>query len=559
MINRKLDYILILVLLIALFLQATLSMRQKSPTCDEAAHHIAVGYSFLKTGDFRLNSTGPPLIQELAAIPLLFMKLKLPLDRPSWINIDRTAFSKEFLYGYNKNSDEIVFFSRLVIVFLSILLGVLIYNFSSKLYGPKGGIFSLFLYSFCPNILAYSGLATQDLGVSLFMTLAIFMLIRYVKRPSLRNLILAGITFGLAQISKFTALILYPLFVVYLALAVFKKYLTLKKALGALLVIFILGNLTVWAGYFFEVKPLLKNDIDVPEKINYIHKAVNFIFPNGNENLEKSLVKFALNTPIPGGTYIMCMLANINQVFFKKIFTIFLMGQYSNQGFWHYYPLAFLIKTPLPLILFLITAILYFRQGKSREPTGEAFVILFIISFTFVSFFSRLQLGIRYILPLYPFLYIFVGRISLIKFKKVGIFAVTVLCLWYAIGTFRIYPHYIAYFNETIGGPKNGYKFLRDSSLDYGQDLKGLAKYLKKNNIKNVKLAYFGVADPAYYNISYEDIGKEEASVPKNEVYAVSVSCLGGLRWTKYFSPQTTIGYSIFIYDFRNINNLEGK
>jgi 4-amino-4-deoxy-L-arabinose transferase-like glycosyltransferase len=485
------------------------------------------------------------------------MKLKAPFEHSSWKNVDRATFSKLFIYHYNKNSDEIVFRSRLVIVILSVFLGILVYKFSSKLYGYNGGIFSLFLYSFSPNILAFSRIVTHDLGVSLFVVLAVFSFFYYLKNPSKKNLIISGICFGLAQLSKFTALILYPLFLIYALYFYFfmknklNKIQNFRKLISSLVIIFLIGIFVVFSGYFFEIKPLLKNDIDVKEKISYIQQAVRKIFPEGNKNLEEFLINFALNVPVPLSTYFMSMLANINQVFFKRNFSIYLMGKYSKNGFWYYYPIAFLIKTPIPIIIFLIITLIFLKKTKVKEILGERLVIIFILFFTSISFLSRLQLGIRYILPLYPFLHIFLGRVATIRFKKERIYKTIVffLSLWYLIGTINTYPHYIPYFNELVGGPDNGYKFLRDSNIDYGQDLKFLAGLLKELGIKKVKLFYFGEALPDYYGIDYENITDDDLIQPeKGKYYAISVQYLDAFKWTKNRKPYRKAGWSIFLY-----------
>ena len=216
--NQKYTRFLIVgILLVMFFVQATASMLQKSPTADEAAHHIATGYSFLKTRDFRLNSTAPPLMEELSAVPLLFMNdLRLPLDHPSWAEIQRTEFGRQFLFVDNVDKvDRIVFWSRIPIVLTGVFLGFLVFLWSSKLYGFKSGVLALFLYAFSPTILAHTRLVTMDMGASCFIFFAVFCFYLYCKNPSFRNLIFSGVAFGLAQLSKYTAVYLYLLYLVF--------------------------------------------------------------------------------------------------------------------------------------------------------------------------------------------------------------------------------------------------------------------------------------------------------------------------------------------------------
>ncbi|MFH1664831.1 MAG: hypothetical protein ABIA77_01650, partial [Candidatus Omnitrophota bacterium] len=92
-------------LLLCVFLALGItSMARKSPTCDEAAHHIASGYVMLTKGDLRFSTETPPLARYVMALPLLAMDMNLPDDRSFWAREDRGEFSREFLYDLNDNS-----------------------------------------------------------------------------------------------------------------------------------------------------------------------------------------------------------------------------------------------------------------------------------------------------------------------------------------------------------------------------------------------------------------------------------------------------------------------
>ena len=127
--------------------------------------------------------------------------------------------------------------------------------------------------------------------------------------------------------------------------------------------------------------------------------------------------------------------------------------------------------------------------------------------------------------------------------------------MWFVGGTIRTYPSYLAFFNELVGGPANGYKYLTDSNLDWGQDLKGLGAYLHRNGIAMVRLAYFGSDDPRRFGVAYEQLRPGE---PTTGYVAVSVTVLTGTfhypgcerayEWLRPFEPVAKIGYSIFVY-----------
>jgi len=168
---------------------------------------------------------------------------------------------------------------------------------------------------------------------------------------------------------------------------------------------------------------------------------------------------------------------------------------------------------------------------------------------------------------------VFVSKVVNLNFKKLilkhsfKIFMV-LLIIWYVLSSILIFPYYLTYFNEFIGGPNNGYKYMVDSNLDWGQDLKGLKVYMTKNNIENIKLSYFGAGSVEYYNISYTYLlshsdflkppkGYIETCGYTEGLLAVSATNLQGLYlenrscydWLKEYEPIDKIGYSIFIYN----------
>jgi hypothetical protein len=253
----------------------------------------------------------------------------------------------------------------------------------------------------------------------------------------------------------------------------------------------------------------------------------------------------------------------------------FLLGMYSSTGWWYYYLVAFLIKTPLPLLILLVLSFIFYWRGTSHKAADQAFILMPVIAYFLFFTFNLQCIGLRYILPVYPFLFMQAGTVSGI-FNHVrgkvwkGI-VVIILCCWYLKSSLGVYPHYLAYFNESVGGPDKGYRYLVDSNLDWGQDLKGLGKYLQEKGIDRIHLSYFGTADPAYYGIKYdwmpsyylpEDYQDRNTrlrsfSIPSSGMVAISATNLQNVYfsdkhfydWLKKHEPIYKIGYSIFIYD----------
>jgi len=230
----------------------------------------------------------------------------------------------------------------------------------------------------------------------------------------------------------------------------------------------------------------------------------------------------------------------------------FLNGQHSEQGWWYYFIYAFMIKTPIPTIIFTIISIVLFTKLRTKNIIDEFIIIIPILLINIVFFFNHINIGLRHILLMYPFLFIFVSKITKRKqFFWKGIIAA--LSIWYILSALFIFPHYLAYFNEFVEGPDNGHNYLIDSNIDWGQDLKGLKQWIDKNNIGKINLAYFGNDNETYRKINYQQL----QCAPTKGIIAISVNLLQGIekdqikcsQWLKEFKPIEKIGYSIFIYN----------
>jgi hypothetical protein len=171
--------------------------------------------------------------------------------------------------------------------------------------------------------------------------------------------------------------------------------------------------------------------------------------------------------------------------------------------------------------------------------------------------FSSIDIGYRNILPVLPFSFVYASKVVTRIRGHLAQFALLLLCLWYVAGTVMVSPHYLAYFNEIIGGPGNGYRYLVDSNLDWGQDLKNLKKYMDARGIAEIYLSYFGTADPAYYGIRYHSL--PDAPPDPNAArayYAIGATSLqsvyaqesGAPHWLAEYQPVDKVGYSIFVY-----------
>lgn len=579
-------------LLLFFVLQCLLSMPHHAPTWDEVGH-LPAGYAYWKTGNFQLYPSNPPLIKLWAAVPLLFMDLKLDTDNDSWQRNREIEFGQLFLYETNDNSGTMFFWARLMIVSLGVILGLLVFKWTKELYGQWPSFVALLLYAFNPNLVAHAQLTTSDVGFALFFFLAMYTFYRVITRPSWLRLVWAALAFGLAMTAKFSAIILLPIyFVIVILLLIFKplqlnfpftlifveRYLhqeRLRRLVysGVTLVIFIVFvYVLIFANYGFQAEPLVR-DADEQAKLEaLLHKT-----PLAqSETAVQAVSALARSVPIPGRDYFTAF--SVMMGFTPQVSGAtqgvgrlkFLMGETSPNGFWYFPFAAFLFKTPIPLIALLAVTLFFIR----KKDWFELMFLLVPVAMMLLGTLQKPDFAYRYvILPLLPFFMVMIGKLISAPFMKRGFaqIALAVLLLWNVGSALAIHPHHLAYFNELAGGPSNGYKYMLDSNLDWGQDLPALKKYMDEHKIEKIKFSYAGTANPTYYGICYDrllgvdgytfdpefDQSKLPSCGPTDGVIAISATCLQNIRgfyphasydWLKQFQPDTVLGYSIFIY-----------
>jgi len=575
-----------LLLLVLFVVQAASSLLQKSLTTDEGMY-ITAGYYHLEKGTFRYNMTNPPLVKVLAAIPLLALGPELPAaegDPATWNEVEQWRYARRFLYENRVDARRMIAWARMPTVLIAALIGVLVCAWSRRLYGERAALLSLFLFAFCPNLLAHGRLATQDAALAATMLLAAFQLWRYVTRPSSGRLAVCGLAFGAAALTKTTAVFLVPIALLYSALLVARGDGTgtwtrlplvrripesrprARQALSLGMALLLVGVIVVGVlnvGYLFEgsFRPLSAafDPERVREKLGggvLADLALRFPVPLPGPLLE--LVRFQL-AKVSGG----------HATYFH--------GQVSTSGWWYLMPASLLIKTPLALLVLVGAALVRIATSKA---VSNAELLILTASASLVVLFSALKsvsVGLRYLLPLFPLLHVLVGRVLADGFPAQAWVraALALLVAWYGVGTLRIHPHYLAHFNELVGGPSNGYRWLADSNLDWGQDLVGLRRYMDEQGIERIRLGYFGSGDAALYGIDYDYLPSVGLPPPAGEPWwfepkarelaplelsggpmAVSASLVAGLFLRDHYAalrsrePAAQVGHSILIYEF---------
>ncbi|MCX7661444.1 MAG: glycosyltransferase family 39 protein, partial [Candidatus Omnitrophica bacterium] len=176
------ESLLLVILLVIFLIQTILSMKEKSPVFDEI-DYLPSSYSYVITGKLKVELVQPPLTRTLYGTPLLFLKLRNPIEFKSWNKkiVDPYEFGRDFFYNCGEDPERVLFFVRLISVLIGMLLGILVFLWSKKLYGKNAGLLSLLLYIFSPLVLAHSQLVTTDIAMA-FMSLVLSLI--HISEPT---------------------------------------------------------------------------------------------------------------------------------------------------------------------------------------------------------------------------------------------------------------------------------------------------------------------------------------------------------------------------------------
>jgi predicted membrane-bound dolichyl-phosphate-mannose-protein mannosyltransferase len=446
----------LLVLLATFWLQMFLALPKLSATTDEVPH-LPAGYTYWTTRDFRMNPEHPPLAKLLAALPLLAIKPHLDLTWPEWKDAQQSIFGYGFLY--TNDADRLLFWGRLPMTLLATFGGLVVFLWAREMFGLPSGLFALALFAFSPNLLAHGMLVTTDVPLAVFMTLALYLLWRQGNLPSLRSSALVGLATGAAMACKFSGVILPLVIIAFSAYRVFWADDRRRQAVTeaqCLVVAGISALLVIEASFLFSTPPW-----------TYF---VNMRAVNANHN--------------PNRLY-------------------YLFGNFSRSEWWYYFPFAFAVKATLSLLLTIVLAAVYLGFKKFIDKRGEVLLLTAIIAYVVAVMIGADDLGVRYLLPVFPLLYIWGSRIVVdLKQKSAGIAMIAVLLAWQAWAALHVFPNYIGYFNEVAGGGKAGLYYLDDSNVDWGQGVKQAAEYVRSHGLQNVEMLPFSpFENPRYYGI----------------------------------------------------------
>ncbi|MCC6934186.1 MAG: glycosyltransferase family 39 protein [Candidatus Yanofskybacteria bacterium] len=580
----------IVIVLVAVGFMAA-STQNDSPIVDEVPH-IGAGYSYVRMLDMRLNPEHPPLIKDLAGLALL----PLPLNErafalPQWTDQvnGQWTFGRAFIFGSENNADIILRVARLPMLGVFLLGAWLVWLWARKRSGETGALIAVTLYAFSPTIMAHGRFVTTDMGAAIGVLAATYTFLQLLRAPTRRSFIWAFIALGLALLAKFSTVLLGPFFLgIALLYGLDGHWFAAsawRRALRMLGLTAAVGT-AAFVGVVVPVYTLQTWNYPMERQL----ADTETILDSHADSLLKSAILWGADKPvIRGATHWALGLAMVQQRSAGGN-TIYWMGRVVTRGGPSYFPTVYFLKEPLAwwlLVSAAITALIFHHRRRRGEHArghwwsdnfDEWVWLLWLAIYWTVSIRSTLNIGVRHLLPIYPFAILLVsGRIAVLlewlkahdaRRWRITSLVIALILGWYSFEAIRVWPSSLSYFNQIAGGPSGGYRFVADSNLDWGQDLKRLAQWAEANDVRAISLDYFGWADPAYYlkgrsvwttgNIwkDANDFAQRNAS---DGWIAVSATFLQEAtnrprpsdttyRWLLEYPPEIVIGNSIFVW-----------
>jgi hypothetical protein len=508
-----------------------------------------------------MDLSHPPLGRVLGALPLLALPLRQPPSGNVWLTLGTVL--------WDNPPSTVLLHARMVVIALTLLFGAWLSWWTRREFGAPVALLALFLFVFDPNIIAHGHIVTTDLILSFSIFLACTLWTDFLQEPSLAALVPAVGGLGLALISKYSALFLLTVLPPLYAVAWWRKrgqaFFTLHGAIGVLLFTIMGAGAIIALAYapatIVRERSSWAADGGPPVSTDAAIQSVSLAI-----SVRRVLSELRSATSPSSFRYIQ----GLNQLFEHNSGgqPSYLLGQFGSHGWWQYFPVAFMVKTLTGALLACLLAtasLLYFRKETAPFLPLVCVTLPPAIYFLLAMRFS-IDLGVRHILPIYAFLYVF-ASFMLIGYGqhllgRAWPYAIAALMILTCTESLLSYPHYLAFFNWPSGGSVNGWHYLLDSNLDWGQDTDNLRRYVERNGSTPLCTALFGYTPHNYFGTGWRNLlvtGTPEGVENLNCVVAVSANFVNGLYiGPKAFAtlrqrkPFAKIGFSIYLYDLRH-------
>ena len=538
------SYLFFTFILLLFAFQAFFSSFHLSAVADEYPH-IESGYSALVTGDFRMETEHPPLIKVLSALPLLALNLTFPIDHLSWEERKHFTFYKQFIFEANKGKEKLILYTaRIPIIILGLFFLLTLFIFCKKKFGPSAALFASFLAAFDPNILAQSNIVMTDLGFMLFCFLYIISLYTFLQQPSGKKLLLTSAIFGIAQLTKFTAVFLAPLTIVFLVLYAWHQPLTKKMLVRNLIFLCMLG---ISALFFINTAYLFSHTFLTLEQQFLNDPSIDRTIYNPDKLFTNPITKWVFtHVPIPLPYHYIKGLAYVS-IESQSPHPNYLFGL-QEKGFKSYYLWTLLLKTPLPLLLLFMLGLFFgFHQPEKRKQT--LFFLVPILFFIAAFSLSSKQNGLRYILQTYPFMILIaLNTYSWLQRQR---FLLLILLIWTFTGTLLSFPNYLAYHNELVSS-QDWLHIFADPNVEIGQNLNALTTYLVNTNATHAHVEYWQKEHlREYWPVQFKNYTSCARGIIAVDTIALHVR--PEFAHLLCLKPLTIIRDSIFIYNVSRV------
>ncbi len=553
-----------------------------SPTFNEPGHLVA-GISNWQLGRFDVYMVNPPLVRLVAAAPVVLVGTET-----DWRGLfegvgARPEFplGEDFVRANGERSFWLFTLARWACIPFSLLGACVSFCWARDLYGRTAGLMALTLWCFCPNIIANGQLITSDIAATSLALTACYAFWCWLKQPTWRNVVVGGLTLGLAELAKTTLLVFYVIWPIMWLIYRWPERRILSKQdwmrEACMLVIrTLIGLYVINVGYGFEGSGTRLGEFRFASAALGANAVAGAVPPDGGNRFANSILA---DIPIPLPKNYILGIDLQKRDFENGGQPSYLGGEFNSRGWWYFYLYALLFKVPLGTWGLIVLACIVSAREKIGLPLRAEFILLCpaILILIIVSSQAGFSRHVRYVLPAFPFIFVWLSRVTLFLNRSRLVFSglVAATLAWSIASSMWLFPHSLSYFNELAGGPINGPKYLINSSVDWGQDLLYLKRWLNEHTeVKPLNMAYYGYFDPSHARIAYSnprlprrnDDMSGTAQLPAGW-YAVSVNFVQGLPGHVYtgdgsgdavqlnelasfqeLKPLAMAGYSIYIY-----------
>ena len=416
---------------------------------------------------------------------------------------------------------------------------VVTFLWARRWFSEAAGFWAVLLLVCTSPILGHAGLATNDVACAAGAALALYQFLRWLEQPTTARCLWWGFATALAVLCKFSNIpflgACYVVGFVFASRGAVRRR-AAQAGLAACVVLFLM-----WATYRFTLIPL--GTVYGP------HPRIDSIL--STRPLLHKVWDAAMATPLP----LTQVMMGVRDLYRHNALGIdmYLLGQWSQSGWWYFFPVVLAVKTPIGLLLLAACGFGFVFRRFRAGPWQQVLTALFPIVILLVCMVSRIDLGVRHILPIYPLLAIVAGHAvtALFRYSRPAAAVAALLVAWVVADSWRAHPDYLAHFNEFAGSHPE--TILCESDLDWGQDLHRLSQRLKEKGIQEFSIAYFGTALLHKAGLPhYELLSPTE---PSRGYIAVSLHDLnidykknGSFAWLKSYTPIERIGKSIDLF-----------